>query len=200
MRRILFIIIVLSLHIGCNKEETDNKDDSAKTPSPTDYIIAGQYDSTIWTFIDIVPNIYPTIYSRTNNNHTRKGYDSLDLFGDSDFDLGCREYWSEWPNNELQRWEYSLNFYITNLNKNKISLAGPFFYGDTINAGSLWGKDSIHTYDYYKGHCYICNWMDDTCKVYLGVRYIDNYDSIYSWIQINYSGEFAEYAYNRKAQ
>ena len=198
MKKILLIISVLLLGFACQKEQTDANTDTVNIATPTDYIIAGQYDSTIWTYVDINPDIYPTIYSRTNNNHTRKGYDSLDLFGDSVYDLGCRDYWSEWPNDELQRWENSLNCYLTNLNKSKISMAGPFFNGDTINANCLWGKDSIHTYDFYIDHCDICDWSDDTCKVYLGVRYIDKSDTTYCWVQIIASEGYSEYVYNRK--
>ncbi len=200
MRRMLFFIAVLSLYTGCNKDDTIIKDGPVKSVTPTNYIIAGLNDTSIWTYIDIIPDIYPTIYSRTNNNHTRKGYDSLDLFGDSVFDLGCREYWMEWQNHELQRWEYSIDYYITVLNKSNISIAGPFFYGDTINAKSLWRQDSIHTHDFYEGHCYICDWMDyvQSQKVYLGVRCIDNQDSTYCWIQINHSIVFVEYAFNKK--
>lgn len=197
MRKILLFIIILSIYIGCRKEDSIIKNDPVQSSTPTNYIIAG-LDSNIWTYIDIIPDINPTIYSRTNNNHEWKGLDSLDLFGDSLFDLGCRLYYKEEQNYELRRWEYYWDYYITVLNKSKISIAGPFLYGDTINSELPWQVDSIHTHEFYKDHCVICDWEGYYHKVYLGVRYINNQDSIYSWIQIKAHAGFAEYAFNKK--
>lgn len=70
-----------------------------------------------------------------------------------------------------------------------INVAKPLHCGDTINQeGELWYNELYFDY-YYRpfGPHYIYDWYGDTLDKYVGIRYVEGFDTLYGWIRVNHT-------------
>lgn len=172
-----------------------SKDDSVSLNYK--FIIAGIIDSSTCSYTKYAPEI--SLKSIYEVNDTTQ-YDTVDLNrdGKNDIILSVNSGVGAVKIGEVTF--YNVKHTYSNvivISTNKLSVAGPFSYHDTIDRYCDWIETSLNL----KSCSVTCannTWdADDKGNKYLGLRYINGHDTLYGWSKVEPSIAIYDFCLNK---
>jgi len=195
---LLTLLLVIS---SCEKQKVEPPEEC------NNYILTGDKESGCINYIDFEPNIYITPQSWEGD----MSY-SFDIQSDgvADFVFNTSS-WSSWSGEGRISEIVPLNSNSIICSHAREDLAAKYEFDTIINYSSNWSNDNlIFAYDYKRyylegeqeySHSIGGEWLSIPDSGYMGLRLIDEFDTIYAWVLMSagrYDITIRGYAYLEK--